>query len=80
VVVQSDDFLPSSVVLVAPTSRSAPSRSYRPAIDVDGSITRVLVEQLTALDVSRLGDHRGHVTREELWDIEQSLALILDLR
>jgi hypothetical protein len=35
-------------VLVAPTSRSAAPRSLRPAIELDGQLTRVLVEQTTA--------------------------------
>ena len=49
VVVQSDAFLPRSVVLVAPTSRSARAASFRPVIDVLGAPTRVLVEQVGAV-------------------------------
>ena len=46
VVVQSDALLPRSVVLVAPTSRSAKPASFRPEIEIDGAPTRVLVEQV----------------------------------
>ena len=46
VVVQSDAFLPRSVVLVAPTSTSAKPASFRPEIDIDKAATRVLVEQV----------------------------------
>ena len=49
VVVQSDALLALSTVLVAPTSRAAPPRSFRPVIDVQGQTTRVLVEQVTAV-------------------------------
>jgi len=40
VIVQADEFLPRSVVIVAPTSRSARPASFRPEIDVDGSSLR----------------------------------------
>ena len=52
VVVQAEEFLPRSVVIVAPTSRSARAASFRPEIDVDGQTTRVLVEQVGAVDAS----------------------------
>jgi len=46
VIVQADELLPRSVVLVAPTSRSARPASFRPEVTVAGEVTRVLVEQL----------------------------------
>ncbi len=67
VIVQSDAFLPRSVVLVAPTSRSAKPASFRPEIEIDGTSTRVLVEQVGAVDVNRLGILAGHLTPEEQW-------------
>jgi mRNA interferase MazF len=67
-------------VLVAPTSRSARSASFRPEIEVAGDSTRVLVEQLGAVDVSRLGDLAGHLTREELWGVDDALRTVLGLR
>lgn len=80
VVVQADEFLPRSVVLVAPTSRSARSASFRPEIVVEGERTRVLVEQVGAVDVSRLGSHVGHTSTEEIWGIDESLLTVLGLR
>lgn len=80
VVVQADAFLPRSVVLVAPTSRSARSATFRPEIVVAGETTRVLVEQLGAMDVSRLGSQVGHATTEEIWGIDESLLTVLGLR
>src|SRR5947207_2785842 len=56
VVVQSDAFLPRSVVVVAPTSRNALPASFRPEIVVRDDSTRVLVEQVGAVDATRLGD------------------------
>jgi len=80
VVVQADELLPRSVVLVAPTSRSAKSASFRPEIDVHGEATRVLVEQLGAVDISRLGRLAGHLSPEELWGVDEALTTVLGLR
>ncbi len=78
-VVQSDAFLPRSVVLIAPTSRSAKPASFRPEIEIGGQSTRILVEQLGAVDVGRLGDLVGHVTPEEEWGIDAALLTVLGL-
>ncbi|HMG44488.1 MAG TPA: type II toxin-antitoxin system PemK/MazF family toxin [Acidimicrobiales bacterium] len=80
VVVQADAFLPRSVVIVAPTSRSARTASFRPEIEVAGDTTRVLVEQVGAVDASRLGELAGHLAPEEMWGIDDALATVLDLR
>ena len=80
VVVQADELLPRSVVLVAPTSRSARSASFRPEVEVPDEWTRVLVEQVGAVDVGRLGDLVGHLTREELWGVDEALTTVLGLR
>lgn len=79
VVVQADEFLPRSVVLVAPTSHCARAASFRPEIEVEGATTRVLVEQVGAVDVRRLGDLSGHLSREELWGVDDALLSVLGL-
>jgi len=79
VVVQSDALLPRSVVIVAPTSRSARSASFRPEVVMGDEPTKVLVEQAGAVDATRLGDLVGHVTPEELWGIDEALLTVLDL-
>ena len=50
VIVAADEFLPRSVVIVAPTWRRARAASFRPEIEVQGETTRVLVEQVGAID------------------------------
>ena len=80
VVVQADEFLPRSVVLVAPTSRSARPASFRPEVEAAGETSRVLVEQVGAVDVQRLGELAGHLSREELWGVEDALMTVLGLR
>ncbi len=79
VVVQANAFLPRSVVLVALTSTSARAASFRPEIDLDGKTTRVLVEQVGAVDASRLGDLCGHLSPEEQWGVDEALATVLGL-
>ena len=79
VVVQSDAMLPRSVVLVAPTSTSARAASFRPELDVHGQLTRVLVEQLGAVDVNRLGNRAGRVTVDQQWQIDAALLTVLGL-
>lgn len=79
VVVQSDVMLPRSVVVVAPTSRSAKPASFRPEVEVAGGPTRVLVEQLGAVDVQRLGRRVGRLTAEEMWSVDDALVVVLGL-
>jgi len=79
VVVQSDALLPRSVVLIAPTSRSARAASFRPEAMINGEITRVLVEQVGAVDINRLGEHVGLVSPEEIWGIDESLMTVFGL-
>ena len=79
VIVQADELLPRSVVIVAPTSRSARPASFRPEIEVAGETTRVLVEQLGAVDAQRLGDRDELLSPAEMWAIDDALLTVLGL-
>ena len=79
VIVQADELLPRSVVLVAPTSRSARSASFRPEVEVAGDVTRVLVEQVGAVDAQRLVKRIGRLTPVEMWTLDEALATVLGL-
>ena len=79
VVVQADALLPRSVVLIAPTSRSARPASFRPEIEVEGQSTRVLVEQIGGVEVRRLGDLVDRLSPEEQWGIDAALLTVLGL-
>lgn len=79
VVVQADELLPRSVVIVAPTSRSARPASFRPEIEIAGETTRVLVEQLGAVDAQRLGKRVGHLAIAEVWAVDEALTTVLGL-
>lgn len=78
VVVQSD-LLPLSTWLVAPTSTSARAASFRPEVEILGRSTRVLAEQATAVDPSRLGERAGHLELAELRQVDAALRIVLGL-
>ena len=79
VLVQGDEFLPRPVVIVAPTSQSARPASFRPEIGVDGETTRVLVQQIGAVDARWVGERCGHLSPEELWAVDEALMTVLGL-
>lgn len=79
VIIQADELLALSTVIVAPTSRSAPARSFRPLIELGGEATRVLVEQMTAVSTERLGDSAGRLNAQELRAVDEALAVVLGL-
>ena len=79
VVVQSNALSPLSTVIIAPTSQSALEAHFRPVISIENGRTKVLVEQMTAVDARRLGDVAGHVSIEEEWAIDEAIALVVGL-
>ena len=79
VVVQADEFLGLSTVLVAPTSTSARPASFRPMVALKGRETRVLAEQTTVVDPQRLGASAGRLGTEEIRAVDDALALLLGL-
>jgi mRNA interferase MazF len=79
VIVQADEFLDLSTVLVAPTSTSARPASFRPTITLDRQETRVLVEQTTVVDPQRLRGTAGRLNATELRALDEALMLVLGL-
>ena len=79
VVVQADELLNLSTVIVAPTSARALPASFRPEVEIRGQVTRVLVEQLGAVDPSRLGESHGLLSLEDLRSIDRALTIVLSL-
>lgn len=79
VVVQADELLGLSTVLVAPTSASALAASFRPTITIKGGDTRVLVEQTAVVDPQRLGRSAGRLDARELRSVDDALMLVLGL-
>lgn len=79
VLIQADELLGLSTVLVAPTSQSVRPASFRPEVDIAGQRTRIMVEQLRALDVRRLDDFEGRLSASEMRGVDEALALVLAL-
>jgi mRNA interferase MazF len=77
--VQADELLPRSVVIIAPTSKSARPASFRPEAHIEGDTSRVLVEQLGSVDTQRLGKLVGHLTHDEMWGVDEALVTVLGL-
>lgn len=78
VVVQSDD-LPLSTWIVCPTSTSAQPAPYRPEVNFGAGLTKVMIDQMMAINPQRLGDHAGYVRLHEMQAIEHAMRLILGL-
>lgn len=80
VVVQTGDLLALSTVIVCPTSTSAPAATFHPEVSIVDTPTRVMCEMIGAVDARTLGDQVGHLSREEMRDVDDALSLVLDLR
>jgi mRNA interferase MazF len=79
VVVQADDLLTLSTVVICPTSTSTPPASFHPEIALGEESTRVMCEMIGAVDASALGEHAGHLTLDEMRAVDDALELVLDL-
>jgi mRNA interferase MazF len=79
VIVQADELLALSTVIICPTSRSAFPASFHPEITLDGQPTQILCEMIGAVDARALGERVGHLTLNEQRSLEEALQLVLDL-
>lgn len=79
VIVQADDLLALSTVVICPTSRSVFQASFHPEVTLLDQPTQVLCEMVGAVDARALGERIGHLTRDELRTVEDALLLVLDL-
>jgi mRNA interferase MazF len=80
VIVQADDLLALSTVVICPTSQSAPAASFHPPIEVGDEPTRVLCEMLGAVDARALGERIGHLTLDELRSVDDAALLVLGVQ
>ena len=80
VVVLASRYAHLSQWLVVPTSTRAAPAPYRPQIVVAGQPTLVLCDALVSVDpTQRLGDPVDYLSLPAMRDIDESLALLLDL-
>jgi mRNA interferase MazF len=79
VIVQADELLGLATAIIAPTSRSAAPATFRPEIEIAGQTTRVMVEQLRAVDIERLEEFAGRLSAPEQHAVDEALQRVLDL-
>jgi len=79
VIVQADDLLALSTIVVCPTSTSTPPASFHPEIEIDDEATRVMCEMVGAVDARALGERVGHLALDEMRAVDDALELVLDL-
>lgn len=79
-VVMSPSSMPWSVVTVVPTSTGAQPAVFRPELEVMGTTTRFLVDQICTVDIAYVhGDPVDYLERQELAEVEQAVTNYLGL-
>jgi len=78
-VVLQPDWLSLSTWIVAFTSTSARGTSFRPSVVIDDQQTLVMCDQLDTVDLHRLTEPVGFLTVQEMQQVDEALALVLDL-
>jgi mRNA interferase MazF len=79
VVLQSDD-LNLSTAIVAPTSTRAHPYVFRPEVTVKGVVTRLMLDQLRAVDREKtMGDRVGRLDPQEIVEVNRLLRAVLDI-
>jgi len=79
VVLQSDD-LNLSTAIVAPTSPRAYPYVFRPEVTVRGVQTRIMLDQLCAVDAEKaIGDRVGRLSPTEMVEVSRLLRAVLDI-
>jgi mRNA interferase MazF len=72
--------MPWGVITVVPTSTSAQPAVFRPELEVMGTRTRFLVDQIRTIDVAYVhGDPVGYLDRDDLAAVEHAVARYLRL-
>lgn len=78
--VLSPTSMPWSVATIVPTSTSAQPAAFRPELEVAGTRTRLLVDQIRTIDVSYVhGDPVHYLDHDELAEVEHAVARYLGL-
>ncbi|TAK08848.1 MAG: type II toxin-antitoxin system PemK/MazF family toxin [Rhizorhabdus sp.] len=83
-ILQSDDFAGSTVVLAIITSSTTPEESFRPRIAPSGGnglrkISDVAVDSLITVRWEKIGSRIGALSEEDLLRVERSLMIFLGM-
>lgn len=79
-IVQADDLLALSTIVVCPTSTTTPAASFHPEVEIADEPTYVMCEMVGAVDARALGDQIAHLSHDEMRSVDDALDLVLDLR
>lgn len=80
VIVQADELLALSTVVVCPTSSATPPATFHPEVLISEEPARVMCELVGAVNARALGEHIGHLTPGEMRSVDDALQLVLGLR
>ncbi|MQA87516.1 MAG: type II toxin-antitoxin system PemK/MazF family toxin [Streptosporangiales bacterium] len=79
-VVMSPSSMPWNVITVVPTSTSAQPAIFRPELEIMGTKTRLLVDQIRTVDVTYVhGDPVDYLDRDEMAEVEHAVTRYLSL-
>ena len=79
VVVQADDLLALSTIIICPTSTSTPPATFHPEVSIGDERTRVMCEMIGAVDARALGEQVAHLALDDMRRVDDALQLVLDL-
>lgn len=79
VVLQTDALEDWSTVVVAPTSTTPLGAFFRPRVGIRGKQVHVIVDQVVAVDRTRLGRVAGNLSHLEMDAVEDALRFVLGL-
>ena len=71
-------YSPVVQVVFLTTKRKAAIPTHIP-VQIRGRIATALCEQITPVDISRLGEYGGHVTAEELQELDRGLCISIGI-
>lgn len=72
--------MPWSVVTIVPTSTTARPAVFRPALEIGGKSTLLLVDQIRSLDLDYVhGDPVHYLDHDEMSTVEHALTCYLGL-
>ncbi|WP_367044418.1 type II toxin-antitoxin system PemK/MazF family toxin [Streptomyces sp. Je 1-332] len=78
--VLSPTSMPWNVATVIPTSTSAQAAVFRPELEIAGTLTRLLVDQIRSVDVTYIhGDPVHYLDRHEMAEVEHALSHYLGM-
>jgi mRNA interferase MazF len=79
-VVLSPSGMAWSVATIVPTSTSAQPAIFRPEVEIEGRLTRFLVDQIRTIDTRFVhGDPVHYLERDELAEVEHAVTRYLGL-